>query len=341
MTRIENVSMEKLLSADKTKQDLTEYLSGKVLQYGKDVDKILYVSCDGKTQSNKKQEPVSMNNHEGADTLMIYHAVCASRMYPNAEEICIFSPDTDVLIIAISKYPKLAANIYLNMKSGKVPVEPIYEALGPYKSAALIGFHAFTGCDNVGKFAGKGKGLWFGKFLAADEDTLQAFVDLGNVGDLDNQTKSQLAAFVCQDYCPSGVNISDLGDLRWHLFCKHMAESERLPPTSAALDQHILRAHHQASIWSQSDKRMQVDVNPSLNGWKQTDSGYFPVTTILPAAPKGVTELVKCACKTNRCESRCSCKSQSLTCTELCACVDCDNDEPKCVIEEDDDDSNY
>ena len=30
-------------------------------------------------------------------------------------------------------------------------------------------------------------------------------------------------------------------DLRWHLFCKHLAESSKLPPTVAAPDEYIER----------------------------------------------------------------------------------------------------
>ena len=48
-----------------------------------------------------------------------------------------------------------------------------------------------------------------------------------------------------------GVEIGNIPELRWYLFCKHRAESDRLPPTLGSLEQHILRAHLRAQIWGQ------------------------------------------------------------------------------------------
>ena len=53
---------------------------------------------------------------------------------------------------------------------------------------------------------------------------------------------------MCTAYCPKGLQISSIPDLRWHLFCKYMAESEKLPPTMDALKQHRLRTHVQARV---------------------------------------------------------------------------------------------
>ena len=45
--------------------------------------------------------------------------------------------------------------------------------------------------------------------------------------------------FICLLFAPK-VKIRDLGQLRWHLFKKNKAEAEKLPPTKAALKEHIL-----------------------------------------------------------------------------------------------------
>ena len=49
-----------------------------------------------------------------------------------------------------------------------------------------------------------------------------------------------LARFVCAAYSPKGIYIKNISELRWHLFCKHMAESDKLPPTVAVLKQLVL-----------------------------------------------------------------------------------------------------
>jgi len=52
-----------------------------------------------------------------------------------------------------------------------------------------------------------------------------------------------LAQFVCLQYSPKETHITNIPDLRWHLFCKHLAESTKLPPTTSSLEEHIERVH--------------------------------------------------------------------------------------------------
>ena len=51
-------------------------------------------------------------------------------------------------------------------------LNPMLRSMGG--SAAIVGFHAFTGCDNTSKFAGKSKEICFKKFYDADDDVLNA-----------------------------------------------------------------------------------------------------------------------------------------------------------------------
>ena len=69
--------------------------------------------------------------------------------------------------------------------------------------------------------------------------------------------------------------------------------------------------------------------DPIQSGWYLDSDGIFsPVTTTLRPAPDSVLALVKCTCAKGRCNGqKCSCKSHNLVCTELCHCIDCDNEE--------------
>ncbi|MEO0688202.1 MAG: hypothetical protein AAFY76_24875, partial [Cyanobacteria bacterium J06649_11] len=62
------------------------------------------------------------------------------------------------------------------------PIGKCYEMLGPELCAALIGFHVFTGCDQIGRFNGKSKGTWWQIFLKADADVIKALQALGDNG---------------------------------------------------------------------------------------------------------------------------------------------------------------
>ena len=243
----------------------------------------------------------------------------------------IFSPDTDDLVLIISSYDLLPKNTSNAMVSGVQQIKPLCTALGPEKAKALAAFHAFSGADNTGRFARIGKATWIKLFLESDDDVIRALCMLcGDKDVTEDFLQSTLARFVCTAYCPKGLQISSIPDLRWHLFCKYMAESDNLPPTMGALKQHILRTHVQARVWGQAAHPKQVPLDPLQNGYhKDHDDGQLnPTTTDVPPAPKAITEMARCQCKGNCTSNRCSCKSNNLPCTDLCMCnTHCENNE--------------
>ena len=144
--------MGRFLSQEKTKVDRTVYLAEATLKYNANSPKLVITSAAGHTRSNRSMQ-FDSNNHEEADTLMISLAAAASQRCPEAQ-LVFFTPDTDVLVLAIAAYDKLCKNTSMTMVSGTVEVGPIWRALGREKAAALPIFHAFTGADNIGRFSG-------------------------------------------------------------------------------------------------------------------------------------------------------------------------------------------
>ena len=142
--------------------------------------------------------------------------------------------------------------------------------------AALPGFHAWSGADVTGNFAFKGKLECWKAFLEADEECVAALADLGSTIFPTAGMFYAIEKLVCQLYLPK-TKISSLKDLRWLLFRRKQAESERLPPTQAALREAIKRAHYQAMIWA-NDKVPNPDLpSPENYGWKK-DKGYYKLT---------------------------------------------------------------
>ena len=206
-----------------------------------------------------------------------------------------FFPDTDVLVLIIATCDLLPKNTSISMVSGVQQIKPLWTALGPEKAKALPAFHALSGADNNGRFARIGKATWFKLFLESDDDVIRALCMLCDDTDVTGDfLESTLARLVCAAYCPQGLQVSSIPDLRWHLFCKYMAESEKLPPTMGALKQHILRTHVQARVWGQAAHPKQVPMDPLLNGYyKDHDDGQLnPTTTDVPPAPKAIIEMV-------------------------------------------------
>ena len=268
--------------------------------------------------------PFPDNNHEEVDTLMICLGVSATERNSRDAEMALFSPDTDVLVLNVASCDLLPKNASISMVSGVQQIKPLWTALGPEKAKALPAFHAFSGADNTGRFARKGKATWFKLFLGSDDDVIRALCMLCDDTDVTE------AKFVCTAYCPKGLQISSIPDLRWHLFCKYLAESEKLPPTMGAPKQHILRTHGQARVWCQAAHGYHMD---------HDDDQLNPTTTDVPPAPKSIIEMVRCQCKGNCTSNRCSCKSNNVPYTDLCMCnTHCENDEDTYYENRDSDD---
>ena len=135
-------------------------------------------------------------------------------------------------------------------KKRTISLEPIVQALGEMMTSALPGFHAFSGADQTGHFAGKGKLICWQALKRYPIEMVSAFATLGSTEKLRSDTEKKIEAFVCQLYEP-GTNLVEVGELRWRLFTKKQLEAEKLPPTQGALHQAIGRTHYQAMVWDQ------------------------------------------------------------------------------------------
>ena len=108
-------------------------------------------------------EGVSPCSHEEAETQIFVHAMHAAQ--EGSESLLVKASDTDILVIAISVMPTLQAiglqKLYIAFGQDRnmrlIPVHELYRSIGPEKGRGITLFHAFTGCDVVSAFRGKGK----------------------------------------------------------------------------------------------------------------------------------------------------------------------------------------
>lgn len=90
---------------------------------------------------------------------MLFHAAHAVKQA--YASIIITSEDTDVFLLCLAFSDQIAAPIY--MKCGTKnrvrfnDIQKLRDAIGHEVCAALPGMHAYTGCDTVSAFAGRGK----------------------------------------------------------------------------------------------------------------------------------------------------------------------------------------
>jgi hypothetical protein len=263
-------------------------------------------------------------SHEEADTRMILHV--ASATAAGFSKILIRTVDTDVVVLAIACFHRLSvpvSELWVAFGAGKhlryLPIHLLATLLGSDRSCALPFFHAFTGCDTVSCFTGRGKKTAWETWNSFPEITT-AFVKLSSEPADVQPFMPLLQRFVILMYDRSSSKAS-VNDLRKHLFTKKGRAMEGLPPTEAALLQHTKRAVYQSGYcWYQSLSAQQILPSPSEWGWVDDGSGqWMPLWTTLPDVAKCCPELLKCSCKKG-CGKRCKCAKAKTKCTALCQC---------------------
>ncbi|KAL9960825.1 hypothetical protein ACROYT_G034330 [Oculina patagonica] len=241
-THIGKVLLKKLRSHTKTKAELTAFLAKKVKERGEAVGRQIVVAWGTECEATHKDMAHLQSDHEEADTKMILHALDATD--DGATHLSIHSPDTDVLVLAIRRYSELCPNT--SFVTGRA-------------------------------FREKGRSCWK-EFLEADDSILSSLGNLGREEQPDVEIKSGIEKFVCQIYVPK-TDLTTVKELRWSLFKKKQAESDRLPPTQAALHQATLRAHFQLMFWNKDAVPNPLLPSPSDYGWAMENREWVPVNS--------------------------------------------------------------
>ena len=212
------------------------------------------------------------SSQEEADTRMLLHAAhCAKSGF---SEVVIVSEDTDVFVLCVAFSSKIACPIY--MKSGTktriqyTDIQKVATIIGHDMCDTLLGLHAFTGCDSVSAFAGKGK-LSTVKLVRKTEEHQETLKRLGSNWDLSTDLFNSLEALTCQIHCSDSKERS-INELRFNLFCARRGEAEswQLPPCSTSLLNHRKRANnnYQCAIWKRSLEALSEIPPPIGNGWQ-------------------------------------------------------------------------
>ena len=156
------ISIKELLSASSTKKKLTCMLGQGLRDYfSRESSFLLVVVYDTIIKGHGFEE---IHTHEEADTLIPYQ-VLASVSNSAMRKLCVWSPDTDVLLLLLDlvSYGRIAAPTCLTFLTGrgtrqrKIDVFERAKAIGHHKCRGLLGLHNFSGADWGGKFIGISK----------------------------------------------------------------------------------------------------------------------------------------------------------------------------------------
>ena len=106
------------------------------------------------------------STQEEADTRMMIHVKHAATSYQNVVVLfhkcySIITEDTDVFVILLALHSQIPTRILLRRGKGNavrlIDIPRLWTILGEDVCQAMIGVHAYTGCDSVSAFGGQGK----------------------------------------------------------------------------------------------------------------------------------------------------------------------------------------
>ena len=90
---------------------------------------------------------------------------------------------------------------------------------------------------------------------------------------------------------------TEVNDARTQLFKPKSRTLENIPPTQAALKQHIKRTYYQVNCWNHALVLGPEMPESSDWSWANDPSGWQPIWTTLHEASKSCRELIHCRCK--------------------------------------------
>lgn len=153
------------------------------------------------------------------------------------------------------------------------------------KTRGLLFFHAFTGCDVVSAFRGRGKkSAW--QTWAVCSEASEAFSQLSQYQPtIDDAILDVLEQFVVLLYDRSST-ATGVDEARLEMFARKQRSYQAIPPTRAALLQHTKRAAYQAGcVWRQATLCEPEEQSPADWGWtKKGDQWQVIWTTLRRAA---------------------------------------------------------
>lgn len=317
---------QNFLRVNSNKTELFRFLSAALMEWFDQEDKQLVIT-DVEAVLSKPLLPdltsLAPCNHEEADSRLLLHASHAAQHGHHA--ILIRTVDTDVVVLAVSLAQELQPEdkLWLAFGTGQsfryVAAHEIAAGLGREKARALPMFHALTGCDTVSSFARRGKKTAWAVWTVLPELTEVLLLLSSAPRDIPDDAMRIIERFVILLYDRTS-KCTDIDKARRKLFARKN-NVQLIPPTKAALEEHVKRAVYQGGhVWGQMLLPAPELPPPTNWGWSRTEEGqYTPYWTRLPEAAHSCLELVSCKCKKG-CVRLCKCKKAALQCTALCVC---------------------
>ena len=139
---------------------------------------IVYATKSSSSICNKIVRESIPCHQEEADTRIFTHLKHAIEV-DMINSACVLANDSDIIVLSIAFFAelktlglnKLWVSFGIAKKRRWLPIHDLAASLGPKESKSLLYFHAFSGCDTVSGFRGKGKKSFFNTWKIFPEVT--------------------------------------------------------------------------------------------------------------------------------------------------------------------------
>jgi hypothetical protein len=199
--------------------------------------------------------------------------------------IVVRSSDTDVFILLLRFCSSITNTVLFDTGVGNkrrlLNITDLASTLGVDLCQALVGFHAFTGCDTTSAFLRKGKAKPL-KLLQGNRKFCDSFQMFGRNPAVSERITNMLENFVCAMY--GRPSYDDVDQLRHDLIIERYTANSGLlsdmegtdlcylPPCKTTLQKHIERSNYQAYIWHKSLIRSPILPSPEECGWARENN---------------------------------------------------------------------
>ena len=210
------------LRVDENKKELFLFLSHQVTRSTEE-GKVIFATDEERVLCSIADADVSKLvpcSHEEADTRLLLHV--ADAVQGGCRKVCVRTVDTDVIVLAIAHFDRIKPDeLWVALGAGShfryIPVHELAASMDQRMCVTLHVFHAFTGCDTVSSFGGRGKKTAWDTWQSYPEAT-EAFEDLLLMqGDISDPTMSVLERFVVLLYDRTS-DITEVNEARKQLF---------------------------------------------------------------------------------------------------------------------------
>ena len=247
----------------------------------------MFKSNDGTHTQTEQIEPLTSTQEE-TDTRVVLYCVWAKDQ--GYTTVRVRSPDSDIFFILVHHSDLFGAmTVLFDTGVGKhrriINLTAFAEAHDKTFRAALLGIHAFCGCDTTSAFKGKGHS---GPIKAIQKRTRFASTmeQLGTSWEVTVELTKELEKFVCIMYGqPSYHSVDELRHLKIIACCDSGPANAMknvnlatIPPCKRCLEMHIRRVNYQVAIWKHAHIAKPAIPTPSEeHGWIIEDGEVQPL----------------------------------------------------------------